>query len=175
MSPEDDSDNLQLNMQLQPLATTSTSSGAFGPLDTSTTGMFKIIMLTFTYDICVYIFLISQIMKINYLILYKRINYVSYNFILTFRRFSSSKKKTRGPTCNLDLLGMKPDEKESTHFNTKGQVVYHDNGERISSYMGTLVRSQHNVPIQVQNRHHVSKDVNEKLWVLILVCQLLFI
>ena len=73
-------------MQLQPLATT-TSSGAFGPLDTSTTGMFKIIMLSFTYDICVYICLISQIMKNDYLISYKRINYVSYNFILTFRRF----------------------------------------------------------------------------------------
>ena len=87
MSPEDDSDNLQQNMQLQPLATASTSSGNFGPLDTRSTGMFKIIMLSFTYDICVYICLISQIMKIYYLILYKRINYVSYNFILTFRRF----------------------------------------------------------------------------------------
>ena len=87
MSPEDDSDNLQQNMQLQLLATTSTSSNAFGFLDTSTTSMFKIIMLSFTYDICVYICLISQIMKIDYLILYKRINYVSYNFILTFRRF----------------------------------------------------------------------------------------
>ena len=74
-------------MQLQPLATTSASSDDFGPLDTSTTGMFKIIMLSFTYNICVYICLISRIIKIDYLILYKRINYVFYNFILTFRRF----------------------------------------------------------------------------------------
>ena len=88
---------------------------------------------------------------------------------------SSSKKRTRGSTRNLDLLGMKPGEKKSTQFNTKCQVVYHDKGERLSSYMGTLVRSQHNVPIQVQNWHHVSKDVKEKLWALILVCQLLFI
>ena len=87
MSPKDDSDNLQRNIQLQPLATTSTSSDDFSPLDTSIIGMFKIIMLSFTYDICVYICLISQIMKIDYLILYKRINYVSYNFIITFRRF----------------------------------------------------------------------------------------
>ena len=92
MSPEDDSDNLQHNMQLQPLATTSTSSSAFGFLDTSTTSMFKIIMLSFTYAICVYICLISQIMKIDYLILYKRINYVSYNFILTSRRFLLQKE-----------------------------------------------------------------------------------
>ena len=74
-------------MQLQSLATTCTSYGDFGFLDTSTTGMFKIIMLTFTYDICVYICFIYQIMKIDYLILYKRINHVSYNFILTLRRF----------------------------------------------------------------------------------------
>ena len=85
--PEDDADNLQQNIKLQPLATTSTSSGDFDQLDTSTTGMFKIIMLSFTYHICVYICLICQIMKIDYLILYKRINYVYYNFILTFRRF----------------------------------------------------------------------------------------
>ena len=87
MSLEDDLDNLQHNMDTQPLATTSTSFGAFSFLDTSTTGMFKIIMISFTYDIYVYICLISQIMKIDYLILYKRINYVSYNFILTFKRF----------------------------------------------------------------------------------------
>ena len=64
---------------------------------------------------------------------------------------SSNKKRTRGPMHNLDLLGMKPSEKKSTHFNTKGQVVYHDNGERLSSYMGTLVQSQQNVLIQVQD------------------------
>ena len=73
-------------MQLQPLATISTSFGDFGCLYASTIGIFKIIMLSFTYDICVYICLISQIMKIDYLILYKRINYVFYIFILTFRR-----------------------------------------------------------------------------------------
>ena len=88
---------------------------------------------------------------------------------------SSSKKRTRGQTRNLDLLGMKLYEKKLTHFNTKGQVVYYDNGERLSSYMGTLVRSQHNVPIQVQDWHHVSKGVKEKVWALILACQLLFI
>ena len=60
---------------------------------------------------------------------------------------SSNKKRTCDPTRNLDLLGMKPDEKKSTQFNTKGQVIYHDKGERLSSYMWTLVQSQHNVPI----------------------------
>ena len=88
MSLEDDSDNLQQSMQSQPLATTSTNSGdfVFKSIYTFTTGMFKIIMLSFTYDICVYICLISQIMKIDYLILYKTINYVYYNFILTLAK-----------------------------------------------------------------------------------------
>ena len=31
----------------------------------------------------------------------------------------SSKKKTRGPTRNLDLLSMKPGEKKTTRFNTR--------------------------------------------------------
>ena len=61
--------------------------------------------------------------------------------IISFLRLegSSSKKRTCGLTCNLDLLSMKPGEKKLTYFNTKCQVVYHDNGERLSSYMGTLV------------------------------------
>ena len=52
---------------------------------------------------------------------------------------SSSKKRTCGPTCNLDLLGMKPSEKKINTIQYKSQVVYHDKGERLSSYMGTLV------------------------------------
>ncbi|KAL6325843.1 hypothetical protein AAG906_030958 [Vitis piasezkii] len=72
---------------------------------------------------------------------------------------SSSKKRTRGPTRNLDLLSMKPGGKKTTRFNTRG----------LSSYMGTLVRSQHNVPIQVQDWNHVSEDVKEKIWALVLM------
>ncbi|KAL6336119.1 hypothetical protein AAG906_010404 [Vitis piasezkii] len=82
---------------------------------------------------------------------------------------SSSKKKTRGPTRNLDLLSMKPGEKKTIRFNTRGQVVYDGKWERLSSYMGTLVRSQHNVPIQVQDWNHVSEDVKEKIWALVLM------
>ena len=40
----------------------------------------------------------------------------------------SNKKRTRGPTHNLDLLGIKLSEKKSTQFNAKCQVVYHDKG-----------------------------------------------
>ena len=51
----------------------------------------------------------------------------------------SSKKRTHDPTCNLDLLSMKPGEKTTTRFNTKGHVVNDGKKERLSSYMGTLV------------------------------------
>ena len=82
---------------------------------------------------------------------------------------SSTKKRTRGPTRNLDLLTMKLGEKKSARFNNKGQVVYDGKEERLSSYMGTLVQSQHNVPIQVQDWNHVSDDTKEKIWALVLV------
>ncbi|KAJ9684835.1 hypothetical protein PVL29_017026 [Vitis rotundifolia] len=65
---------------------------------------------------------------------------------------SSSKKRTRGPTRNLDLLSMKPEEKKSTRFNTRGQVVYDGKGERLS----------------IQDWNHVSEDVKEKIWALVL-------
>ena len=81
---------------------------------------------------------------------------------------SSTKKRTRGPTRNLDLLTMKLGEKKSTRFNNKGQV-YDGKGERLLSYMGTLVQSQHNVPIQVQDWNHVSDDTKEKIWAFVLV------
>ncbi|RVW97993.1 hypothetical protein CK203_028978 [Vitis vinifera] len=81
---------------------------------------------------------------------------------------SSSKKRTRGPTRNLDLLSMKPGEKKTTRFNTEGKLFMMEKGKDLSSYMGTLVRSQHNVPIQVQDWNHVSEDVKEKIWALVL-------
>ena len=82
----------------------------------------------------------------------------------------SSKKRTHDPTCNLDLLSMKPGEKTTTRFNTKGQVVNDGKKERLSSYMGTLVWSQHNVSIQVQDWNHVSKDVKEKCGPVFFTC-----
>ena len=48
----------------------------------------------------------------------------------------STKKRTHGPTHNLDLLNMKPREKKSARFNNKGQVVYDGKRERLSSEMG---------------------------------------
>ncbi|KAL6322741.1 hypothetical protein AAG906_018622 [Vitis piasezkii] len=78
-------------------------------------------------------------------------------------------KRTCGPTHNLDLLSMKPRKKKTTQFNTRGKVVYDEKGEKLLSYMGTLVRSQHNVPIQVQDWNHVSENVKEKIWALVLV------
>ena len=65
---------------------------------------------------------------------------------------------------------MKPREKKSSKFNNKGQVVYDGKKkERLSSYMGTLVQSQQNVPIQVQDWNHFSDDAKKKIWALVLV------
>ncbi|KAL6333684.1 hypothetical protein AAG906_028870 [Vitis piasezkii] len=79
----------------------------------------------------------------------------------------SIQKRTRGLTCNLDLLSMKPGKKNYDSIPNE-QVVYDGKWERLSSYMGTLVRSQHNVSIQVQDWNHVSENVKEKIWALVL-------
>lgn len=63
VSPEDELNNLQQLLDIQPAATTTPSS--FDPSDPSDSsnpsvvGMIKKIMFNFTYDKCVYIYLIS--------------------------------------------------------------------------------------------------------------------
>ena len=60
VSPEDELDNLQQLLDIQPAATTTLYS--FDPFDSSdpfVVGMIKKIMFNFTYDKCVYICLIS--------------------------------------------------------------------------------------------------------------------
>ena len=66
MSPEDELDNLQQLLDIQPAATTtpsssnsSDSSDPSDPSDPFVVGMIKKIMFNFTYDKCVYIYLIS--------------------------------------------------------------------------------------------------------------------
>ena len=69
--------------------------------------------------------------------------------LLLLTSSSSSKKKTCGPTCNLNLLNRgKRNLQDSI---TKDKLFMIGKRERLSSYMGTSVRFQHNVPIQVQD------------------------
>ena len=60
MSPEDELNNLQQLSDIQPTATTTPSiSNPSDSSDPSVVGMIKKIMFNFTYDKCVYIYLIS--------------------------------------------------------------------------------------------------------------------
>ena len=60
VSPEDELDNLQQLLDIQPVAiTTPSSTDPSDSLDPSIVGMIKKIMFNFTYDKCVYICLIS--------------------------------------------------------------------------------------------------------------------
>ena len=60
VSPEDELDNLQQLSDIQPTATTTpSSSGPSNSLDHFVVSMIKKIMFNFTYDKCVYIYLIS--------------------------------------------------------------------------------------------------------------------
>ena len=72
MSPEDELDNLQQLLNIQPAATTTpSSSGASDSSDPFVVSMIQKIMFNFTYDKCVYICLISWMIGFYYLILYK--------------------------------------------------------------------------------------------------------
>ena len=55
-------------------------------------------------------------------------------------------------------------------FNEYGQLVDEIKGCRLTSYLGTLVCNQHNVPLQVIGWSCVSIKAKEKIWALILVC-----
>ena len=57
--------------------------------------------------------------------------------------------RKRGPTRNIGLLALRPGERIPVSFNEYGQVVNEIKGRRLKSYLGTLVRNQHNVPLQV--------------------------
>ena len=60
VSPEDELNNLQQLLDIQPAATTTPSSFDHSDSsDPSIIGMIKKIMFNFTYDKCVYIYLIS--------------------------------------------------------------------------------------------------------------------
>lgn len=56
---------------------------------------------------------------------------------------SSGQKRTRGPTQNIGLLGLRLGERVKVSFNEYGQLVNEIKGRRLTSYVGTLVRNQH--------------------------------
>ena len=78
--------------------------------------------------------------------------------------------RKRGPTRNIGLLALRPGERVPVSFNEYGQVVNEIKGCRLKSYLGTLVRNQDNVPLQVNGWKSVPIDDKEKIWALVLVC-----
>ena len=60
-------------------------------------------------------------------------------------------------------------------FNEYGQLVDEIKVRRLTSYLGTLVRNQHNVPLQVSGWSCVSIEAKEKIWAFVLVFSLIFL
>lgn len=56
---------------------------------------------------------------------------------------SSGQNRTRGPTQNIGLLGLRLGERIKVSFNEYGQLVNEIKERRLTSYMGTLVCNQH--------------------------------
>ena len=79
-------------------------------------------------------------------------------------------KRKRGPTRNIGLLALRPGKRIPVSFNEYGQVVNEIKGRSRKSYLGTLVRNQHNVPLQVNGWKSVIVDDKENIWALVFVC-----
>ncbi|RVW28155.1 Bromodomain-containing protein 4 [Vitis vinifera] len=64
---------------------------------------------------------------------------------------SSSRKRTRGPTCYIGLLRLRPGERITPQWSEDGELVQQEKGKKLTSYLGTLVRCQRNAPLQVKD------------------------
>ncbi|XP_034702470.1 uncharacterized protein LOC117927161 [Vitis riparia] len=81
---------------------------------------------------------------------------------------SSSRKRTRGPTCYIGLLRLRPGERITPQWSEDGELVQQEKGKKLTSYLGTLVRCQRNAPLQVKDWSQVPDEAKEKLWGLVL-------
>ena len=79
-------------------------------------------------------------------------------------RMTSSQKRKCGPTHNIALQGLRSGKKVKVAFNEYNQLVKQKNGKHLSSYIGTLVSNQHNVPLQASDWKNVPNDAKEKVW-----------
>ena len=62
-----------------------------------------------------------------------------FNFIITLNSSFSSKKRTRGPTRNLDLLSMKPEKKRKKKLHdsiSKDKLFMIEKGKVVKLYGG---------------------------------------
>lgn len=82
----------------------------------------------------------------------------------------SYKTKTpRGPTRNLQMAKMRPDEKIKVDFDASDQPIG-PNRSKLSSYCGCIVRDPLNAPLHgVEEFSQVSEQNKEKMWNLVLV------
>ena len=78
-------------------------------------------------------------------------------------RMTSSQKRKCGPTHNIALQGLRSGKKVKVAFNEYNQLVKQKNGKHLSSYIGTLVCNQHNVPLQASDWKNVPNDAKEKV------------
>ncbi|XP_060968083.1 uncharacterized protein LOC115715614 isoform X4 [Cannabis sativa] len=77
----------------------------------------------------------------------------------------SSEKKTRGPTQMHKIWGNRDDVKIKITCNSFGQP-HDENADKLSSFIGTIVRDGKNAPINYKNWHKEKFDIplNAKTW-----------
>ncbi|XP_062103208.1 uncharacterized protein LOC133814235 [Humulus lupulus] len=79
---------------------------------------------------------------------------------------NTSKKKTRGPTQMRDIWGNHDGKKIQITCNDFGQP-HDENANKLTSFIGTLVRDGKNAPINYKNWHEVPAKYKDGMWKII--------
>ncbi|KAM6556061.1 hypothetical protein CsatB_003080 [Cannabis sativa] len=75
----------------------------------------------------------------------------------------STEKKTRGPTQMHKIWGNREDVKIKITCNSFGQP-HDENADKLSSFIGTIVRDGKNAPINYKNWHKVPAKYKYEMW-----------
>ncbi|KAF4376142.1 hypothetical protein G4B88_004946 [Cannabis sativa] len=75
----------------------------------------------------------------------------------------STEKKTRGPTQMHKIWGNRDDVKIKITCNSFGQP-HDENADKLSSFIGTIVRDGKNAPINYKNWHKVPAKYKYEMW-----------
>ena len=78
----------------------------------------------------------------------------------------TSKKKTRGPTQMRDIWGNRDGKKIQITCNNFGQP-HDENANKLTSFIGTLVRDGKHAPINYKSWHKVPQKYKDNMWKII--------
>ncbi|MQM07201.1 hypothetical protein Taro_040041, partial [Colocasia esculenta] len=82
---------------------------------------------------------------------------------LNEERLSKEKRKTREPTCSLEVHGMESDKKIYVEWNNVGQPVG-PGGRSLRTFLDTMARNASKLPIDIPVWNKIPKHLIEEVW-----------